>query len=31
MAQIHAAIQDGKYAAIMISTNPLANQRLAPQ
>ena len=31
MAQIHTAIQDGKYAANMRSANPLANQRLAPQ
>ena len=27
-AQIHTAIQDGKYVA---KKNPLANQRLAPQ
>ena len=31
MAQIHTAIQDGKYAANMRSANPLANKRLAPQ
>ena len=30
-AQIHTAIQDGKYAANMRSANPVANQLLAPQ